>query len=238
MTILLASVSFAGYVALRMFGAKLGLALAAAIGALVSSTAVTLDLARRAKTGELAPTQAAAAATLAGAIMFARVGVLIAIFAAPALREAAPGVIAACLLSVAFAVGLGFFGKTDGQTDAVTKLGSPLDLIEVGRFALVLGGVTVAARLIAHFFGDIGLIAFAASAGLVDVDAVALAVGGLTGSGLDHTAAAEAILLAAAVNTLSKTGIAIGLGGYRFALAYGAAAVAALAAGAAAFFLF
>jgi uncharacterized membrane protein (DUF4010 family) len=231
-------VSFAGYVALRAFGAKLGLALGAAIGALVSSTAVTLDLARRAKAGELAPPRAAAAATLAGAIMFARVGVLIAIFAPPALREAAPGVIAACLVSIAFAVMLGFFGKTDEQADTVTKLGSPLDLIEVGRFALVLGAVTIAARLIAHFFGDAGLIAFAASAGLVDVDAVSLAVGGLTNSGLGHTAAAEAILLAAAANTLSKTGIAVGLGGYRFGLAYGTAALTSLAAGGAAFFLF
>ena len=46
MTILIAALSFAGYAAVKMAGPKLGLVLAAALGGLFASTAVTLSLAR------------------------------------------------------------------------------------------------------------------------------------------------------------------------------------------------
>jgi uncharacterized membrane protein (DUF4010 family) len=46
LTIAMAGVSFVAYVAIRVFGPSRGLILADAAGALVSSTAVTLNLAR------------------------------------------------------------------------------------------------------------------------------------------------------------------------------------------------
>lgn len=238
LTIVIAAAGFAGYLALRLLGERAGLFLGAAAGALVSSTVVTADLARRAKAEEVAPLRAAAAAALANLVMFARIGVLIALFAAPALRDAIPAVAAACVISVVAAGALLLLAQKGENGMGEGKLGSPLDLKEVAKFALILSVITVGSKLIAHFFGNAGLIAFAATAGLVDVDAVSLAIGGLVRSGLDAHAGAEAILLAAAVNTLSKTGIGIATGGPRFALAYGGSAVAALAAGAAAFFLF
>ena len=109
---------------------------------------------------------------------------------------------------------------------------------EVAKFALLLAAVTAGAKIATHFFGDSGLIAFAATAGLVDIDAVSLAVGGMVRGGLDAFSGAEAILLAATVNTLSKTAIAVSVGGRAFALAFGAVSLAALTAGAFAFLLF
>jgi uncharacterized membrane protein (DUF4010 family) len=234
LTIIIAAAGFAGYLALRLLGERAGLFVGAAAGALVSSTVVTADLARRAKSEEVSPLHAAAAAALASAVMFARVGVFIALFASAALWEAAPAVIAACVVALLAAGAFIFAAK--GETEAHKgTLGSPLDIKEVARFALLLSTITIGAELIAHFYGDAGVIAFAASAGLVDVDSVALAVGGLVRGGLDPHVGAEAILLAAAVNTLSKTAIGIAVGGKRFALAYGGSAIAAILAGAAAF---
>ena len=43
---MIAALSFAGYVAIRAAGPSLGVLLSAALGALVSSTAVTLNMAR------------------------------------------------------------------------------------------------------------------------------------------------------------------------------------------------
>lgn len=236
LSIVIAGASFAGYVALRVLGPKAGLYLGAAVGALVSSTVVTLDLARRAKAKEAAPMQAAAAATLANLVMLARVGVLIGIFAAPALLAALPALIAAGVVSLGAVAFMAFAPhRNDGESRAALQ--SPLDLKSVVAFALLLAFVTAATKIVTEMFGDAGLIAFAATAGLMDVDAVSLAVGGMARGGLDLHAAAEAILVAAAANTCTKLAIAGGAGGGRFAVFYLSAGIASLAAGAAAFFL-
>jgi uncharacterized membrane protein (DUF4010 family) len=238
LTIVIAGVGFGGYVALRVFGPKAGLPLGAAIGALVSSTIVTLDLARRAKAEEIMPFHAAAAAAIANAIMFARVGVLIGVFAAPALAAAASTLIAVIGVSLLAAGGLAYLAGRQTPAAAVARVTSPLDFAEVARFATILAAITAAARLITHFYGGDSLVAFAAAAGLVDVDAVALAVGGLVRGELAPLSGAQAILLAAGLNTLSKVAIAAFAGGARFAAPYAAASALALGAGAGAFFLF
>src|SRR5262249_30927613 len=69
--VLVSALSFAGFVAMRVLGERRGLALTGAVGGLVSSTAVTLSLARRAHGGA-----AASAAVLASAVMCVRMAVL------------------------------------------------------------------------------------------------------------------------------------------------------------------
>ena len=49
LTIMIAALSFAGYVAIRAAGPSLGVLLSAVLGALASSTAVTLNMARLAR---------------------------------------------------------------------------------------------------------------------------------------------------------------------------------------------
>src|SRR5262245_209758 len=63
--IVLACVSFVGYAAVKYFGARRGVLLAAAAGGLVSSTAVTVTNARRAAAGEGSPTLLAAGVAVA-----------------------------------------------------------------------------------------------------------------------------------------------------------------------------
>jgi hypothetical protein len=71
--IVLASVSFAGCLAVKLLGERHGVLVAAATGGLVSSTAVTLANARRAAAGEGAPRLLAAGVALAAAVAFVRV---------------------------------------------------------------------------------------------------------------------------------------------------------------------
>ncbi len=232
-TILIAGVSFAGYVALRVLGPRAGHYVGALAGALVSSTAVTLDLARRSRKGETSNLQAGAAAALANVVLFTRVGVLIGIIAPSALPFSAPALAAAAAASL---LGGLFYGwrahGADGQERrADVDLRSPLDLKSVAQFALLLAGVTIAARLMARFFGDAGLTALAATAGIADVDPVAAAVGGLVPDQLDPHVGAGAILLAAAVNSASKTSIAALAGSRGFALLYGAVSLVSIGAG-------
>jgi uncharacterized membrane protein (DUF4010 family) len=71
--IVLASVSFLGYLGVKYFGGRRGLLLAAAAGALASSTAVTIANARRAAGREGSPRLLAAGVAVASAVMFLRV---------------------------------------------------------------------------------------------------------------------------------------------------------------------
>lgn len=233
LTILLAVATFGGYVALRALGARAGLLVSGLVGAIVSSTAVTVDLAHRAKKKEVPPRYAAAVAMLATTISLGRVGVIgSALSSGIALRIWIP-LGAAILVSLGIAAIARLADGAGKEQASERPLRSPLDIVSVGKFALLLGLLTVMAKLSAAWFGDVGLNVFAATAGLVDVDAVTLAVGSM--GGLTATAAAQAILIAAAANTMSKAGIGIATGGAVFALWFGAACLAALAVGLASF---
>lgn len=230
LTILVAGASFAGYVAVRLLGGDLGLLAGAAAGALVSSTVVTAELGRRVRKGESHAAAAAAGAMLAAAVSVGRVLVLVAVTAAPILPEAGPALVIALLAFVAGAFALRMFDREQNQADASASVKSPLDLVSVGQFALFLGGVIIAGRLIADAFGQAGLLPFAATAGLADVDAVALAAGSLVRGGLDAGAGAHAVLVAVLMNTLAKGGVGAVTGGWRYAGFYYLGAAGATAA--------
>jgi uncharacterized membrane protein (DUF4010 family) len=70
------------------------------------------------------------------------------------------------------------------------------------------------ARAAYHYYGSSGAYGAAALAGLVDVDAITVTMSGLAHQGvLARNTAGGAILLAGAVNTLVKGGIAAWVGG-------------------------
>lgn len=237
LTILVAGASFAGYVAVRVLGGEAGVLAGAAAGALVSSTIVTAELGRRVARNETHAIVAAAAAALAGAISVGRVVVLLAITAIPVMLQAAPTLIAASAVFALVALGFRRLDIMETRGDGGQTLRSPLDLASVIQFAFILGAVIIIGRLVADSWGQAGLLPFAASAGLADVDAVTLATGSLVRGGLDPGVGARAVLVAALVNTIAKGIIAVMTGGWRFAALYFAAAGAAMVAAAAVWFL-
>lgn len=229
LTILVAGASFAGYVAVRVLGGDVGVLAGAAAGALVSSTVVTAELGRRVRKGETHAAVAAAGAALAAVVSVGRVLVLIAITGAMLLPEAAPALIAAALAFVGAAFAMRWIGRDPCASDGGQSLRSPLNLVSVFQFAVFLGAVIVLGRIISDAFGQAGLLPFAATAGIADVDAVALAAASLARGGLEAEAAGRAVLLAVLVNTISKGVIGWVTGGWRYAGLYFAAAFAASA---------
>ena len=232
LTILVAGASFAGYVAVRVLGGDVGVLAGAAAGALVSSTVVTAELGRRVRKGESHAAVAAAAAMLAAAVSVGRVLVLVTVTAGAILMEAGPALAAALLAFVGAAFALRQFDRAQAKGDSAQAVKSPLDLWSVAQFVAFLGAVIIIGRIVADAFGQAGLLPFAATAGLADVDAVTLAAGSLVRGGLDAGAGAHAVLVAVVMNTLAKGVIAGIAGGWRYAGFYfvavlGAAAVAA-----------
>jgi uncharacterized membrane protein (DUF4010 family) len=233
LTILVAVASFAGYVAVRVLGPGAGLMAGAALGALVSSTIVTLELGRRVRADEAQARSAAGAASLAAAVSVGRVGVFVAATAVPMVAHvAAPLAVAAAAFAGAGYLLYRLGGVHDGAQAA--GLSNPLDIAAVARFAALLALATALGRVVADSFGEGGLLAFAATAGLLDVDAVTLAAVGLEHAGVSAATAAKAVLIAVAANTIFKLGLAFFAGGGRYALHYGVGAAAAICAGGAA----
>jgi uncharacterized membrane protein (DUF4010 family) len=225
MTVLIGAASFAGYVALRALPTAAGLTLSALVGAVVSSTAVTLDLARRAAAGEAPQQLAVASAFAASAVMALRMGVIVAVVAGGALATAGPPLAAAFVVSASLAV---ILGRTKDKESEPPKLGSPLDLMTVARFGLILAVLTATARLIGAFWGPRAFLPFAAAAGFADPDAAILAIGQTPG--IAPALAGDAILLAAAAAMSLKMVVAFTAGRAAFGRAYLLGSLAAVAA--------
>ncbi len=236
LTILVAGASFAGYVAVRVLGSDIGVLAGAAAGSLVSSTVVTAELGRRVGKGETHAMVGGAAAAIAAAISVSRVIFLLAVTAPAVLPEAAPALVVAALAFTAAAFVMRRFDREGDSGDSAQKLRSPLYFSSVAQFAILLGAIIIVGRLIADAFGQAGLLPFAATAGLADVDAVTLAASSLVRGGLDPSVGAHAVLVAVLMNTLAKGVIAFVTGGWRYAALYFAAALAATLAAAAVWF--
>jgi len=237
LTILVAGASFAGYVAVRVLGSDVGVLAGAAAGSLVSSTVVTAELGRRVRKGETHAMVGGAAAAIAAAISIGRVVVLLALTGAVILPEAGPALVAAVLVFAGAAFAMRFFDRATESAAGGGELRSPLDLVSVGQFALFLGTVIIVGRIITDAFGQAGLLPFAATAGLADVDAVTLAATSLVRGGLEPAIGAHAVMIAVLMNTLAKGVIAMVTGGWRYAGLYFAAAAAATLVAAAVWFL-
>jgi uncharacterized membrane protein (DUF4010 family) len=216
MTILIAAISFAGYAAVKLAGPERGVYIAAALGGLFASTAVTLALARLARSNRRHMTLFAGGILAAGCVMMLRVLVItgllnfqLAMMMAPPLFAAA----AVSALSSLLFVRLNRRNGKDAPQQQIYK--NPFELGEVLRFGVILAIVGLAVVLARQYFGDQGLLAVAALSGVADVDALTLSVARMKDPG---NVLASAILLTVAVNTVAKSVYAWVAGGMRLGL--------------------
>jgi uncharacterized membrane protein (DUF4010 family) len=235
MVVLVAAVSYVGYFATRLMGAERGILITGLFGGLASSTVVALSLARRAAEGLAVPNLLAAGATIASAIMWPRI-LLIVSAVAPALgRQLAWPLGATTVIAMAGALILARIGRNEEKalTAAGEKLrpSNPLDLGTAVRFGIILTAIMVAARAASAWAGASGLLLVAGISGLVDVDAISLSVASMSTHRIVAPAVAiSAILLAAVVNTVLKPAMALVIGGAPMGLRFLAASLAMIAA--------
>jgi uncharacterized membrane protein (DUF4010 family) len=200
----------------------------------VSSTTVTLINSRLAAKSKQTGTLATAIC-IAWMVSLARM-TLIACVISPILIMplAAPMGAAIAVLAVAAflfrSASPGDHGSADGA-----MFENPLDISFVLGFGALLAGITIAAKLMSAVFGEAGVLGLAGISGFVDVDPITLSVAKSAGETLTIRSAAQAILLAAAANMVTKTVVAVGVGGVRFGWKLVLAGVLALLSGAAAF---
>lgn len=206
--VFVSGLSLAGYVATRRLGERAGLLATAFTGALVSSTAVTLALARRLKEGTADLSTATAGIAIASVVMLLRVTILATIlapFAAPALlRLLGPAMIVALLLAA-----LAWRRARGGGEISDAKVGNPFDLRPAFVLAALVALIALAVRWAQLRFGDAGITAMLALAGFADVDAAVMALSTLPAGSIGAQQAGLALAAPVLLNTALKGGIAI-----------------------------
>ncbi len=216
--IVLAGVSFVGYVAVKILGARHGTLVAAAAGGLVSSTAVTASNARRAAAGEGSPRLLAAGVAVATAVSFARVLAVSGVLNFELLRYLGPPLVAAIVVSLSFAAVAAFWRAGPDDASSQVQFRNPFGFWSVVGFALLLGAIVLIGRALGESLGAAGAIIGALALGLADVDAVTVSMSRLTPQPLALSDAALAILAAVASNNIAKTAIGAIAGRGAFAI--------------------
>lgn len=235
-TVLTAAISYAGYVAVRMMGPARGLIVSTIAGAVVSSTAVTLALARISRSGADNVTALAGAATLAAAVSVLRVVAVVALLRAEMLQAVAPPALAAA----AVLAGLGLMSvlrQAAGPGKGTAQSRNPFDLLPLLGFAVALAVVSTLAAALSARFGESSLIATSGVSALFDVDVAVLSALRLDAEAASPQAIGNAVLLALIANAAGRLLLAITVGAVRFWLPLAAAAMLAAGAGYAAYAL-
>jgi uncharacterized membrane protein (DUF4010 family) len=213
LVVLISAISMVGYVLMRFWGARRGMAATGFLGGLASSTATTFGLSRRAREAEgTAARYFALGIVIASTVMFVRVLILAAVIY-PALGWLLALPIA---LPTVLGIVLGFVLWRRKESHAEVKLDvkNPMELGQALQFGLLFAVVLFVSRAAHHYFGSTGVYVASALAGLTDVDAITISAARLA---LDHvlsySTANASILLACATNTLVKGSIAVVIGG-------------------------
>jgi uncharacterized membrane protein (DUF4010 family) len=236
MVVLVAGVSYVGYLAKRLLGEDRGTLVGGVIGGLVSSTAVTIALSRRAAADRGGYERLSAAIVVASAIMFVRILAILAPMSFELCRLAFAPVAAAATVALGAAALFVVRARRRDAKDSGNRLAvdNPLELASALEFGLLLSAILVISRALVAALGDRGLYLGAAAAGLADVDAITLSIAAmLNRSDIAGGTAITAVLLAAAVNTVVKSGLAMAIGGRRLGVRVAVSLAAALAGGAA-----
>lgn len=230
LAILIAAISFAGYIAVRVLGERKGVAVAAIAGGLASSTATTLSFARLAREHPESMRVLAGGILLAGVTMLVRILVLVGVLKPELLMQLFwPTFAAACVLFLSAAVLLRAKGTLPAERPNL-QIANPFELTTVVLLAALIGVISLIAKLVAGTIGSAGLFLLAAVSGIADVDALTLSMARLAGPQVSAADAANAILIAATVNTLAKAGMAGLVGGARLGRVVGFASALAIGA--------
>lgn len=216
--VLVMAISAAGYVAVRLFGAKFGLPLAGAISGFISSTATIGAMGSRAKKSEDLLAACVAGAVLSTVATIAQTALVVAATSIPTLLSLSGPLLLAGCIAVAYGAVFTLLAVRHSASDAAGTTGV-FSLRTALAFGSILAVVLVISAGLQERFGGAGVLLAAAVAGLVDAQAAAISVATLVASGkIAPQDAVLPILAGLTSNTLSKIVMAATSGGWAFAI--------------------
>jgi uncharacterized membrane protein (DUF4010 family) len=228
--LLFCALNFAAFIARRVAGARHGYGLVGMLGGLISSTAVTLDFARRSRR------ERALAASLASGVIGACTVLIPRVLAVSAVLNAAVAIELLPYLAPAALVGAWIVIRDWRSSDTVdgaaeSAPGNPLRLWTAVRMALLFQVALTAIDYARSVWTTPGLYATAAALGLTDVDALTVAMS-RPSQPMAADLAGRAIALGILANTGFKAALALSFGAppFRRAAVGGLAALGTMTA--------
>jgi len=207
MVVLVAGLSFAGYVVAKLKGTGHGVILTGVVGGLVTSTATSLALLRAGRSDPSLQRSVPAAVVGSNTVMMARMS-LLAIMIHPPIWLDVVGPFAVMILAgTGIAAVLWPTENEPSQASVVHE--NPLALRTALTFALILAIITFLVEVIRNHVGVTGIYGLAALSGLVDVDAITVSLADQASRGLTAEVVVMGLVIAAIANTLIKVGMAL-----------------------------
>lgn len=212
MVVLISALNFASYLLIKIVGAEHGIGIAGLLGGLASSTAVTLGFSQRSRQAGEDASALALGILLAWTVMFFRVAIMTSLISWELGRRLALVVGLLCVTSLGACYWL-WRRRQQAERGEVKAGHNPFELDEAIKFGMLFGVVVLIAKAAQVYLGDAGLYLAAGIAGLTDIDAITLAMANLAKTDASGVGtAARAIVVAMMANTLTKSGMTIGLG--------------------------
>ncbi|WP_298188455.1 MgtC/SapB family protein [uncultured Pseudomonas sp.] len=217
MVVLIASIGFVAYVAIRLVGMRQGLLITALLGSVVSSTAMTVTLARLAAGRNLHAVLACGLLTTS-ALMFPRILLEVGLVNSSLLPQLFWPLGVATLVYAGGALLHFWRAGTENEDAAEPPLNNPFELGPALRFTALLALILFLVEGAQHWLGDVGVYLVALLSGLADVDAITLSLARSAQGELDGQVAVQGIFLAALSNSLVKALLVALIGGRKLAL--------------------
>lgn len=230
LVVLIATISYVGYFAVKVLGANAGIILTGLLAGLASSTALTLQMARIGRDDRERANLIATGILIANTTLFPRILIIVVLLKPGLALALTPPLVGMTLMT------LGptwvFWLRRGTQLDAgALQVRNPLALGQALRFALLLAVVMLVARVSADVFGGAGLLGVAAVSGIADLNAITLSIARMELATLGEQTAVIASLVALTSNAFFKTLLCATIGGPRLAWRVGLPLSAALLAG-------
>lgn len=213
MVVLISGLALAGYLALRIVGARHGAALLGIFGGLASSTATTMMFSRHAAEHGHLTRMAALVILIANVMVMVRLGI-IAGLVAPALIGPIAIVFACGVVPGVLTALYGWKILSDAGDLPLPDVKNPTELKTAVSFGLIYAVVLLAAAWLQDIAGSSGLYIVALASGLTDADASVLST--LRMFNLERLLPAHAVIavaLALLANLAFKIGLVLSIGG-------------------------
>lgn len=205
--VIISTISFVSYVAIKVLGPRNGIGLGGFLGGLISSTAVSMsfsDLSKRAKT---IVNPFVFGIIIASSAMFFRVIVevsvlnpdLLAYLLVPLLTMGSTGMFLSLIIWLTKGKRKAKFSEKDLHLHSPFKLSSAL------KFGVLFASILFITKFASIYFGDQGIYLTAFISGFMDVDAITVSMADLTSRGeIGLLAGATAVTIATITNTFTK----------------------------------
>ncbi|WP_434359028.1 MgtC/SapB family protein [Parasalinivibrio latis] len=211
MVVLIASISFVGYFAIKIGGPERGILFTSVFAGLSSSTALTLQFSSLSRSQPNLSNLLASGILLSCGTMFPRILIILSVLNPHLVLSLWP-IMLAMMAGLYVPAWLAWRNNQAEFSEETQSNRNPLALTSALVFGFILMVIMLLSHALSQWFGDTGTLVLAALSGITDVDAISLALGRQSTQGLGVTVAATGIFIAAAVNTLVKMGMVISIG--------------------------